>query len=357
MTVVVKNEIPAGRRPARRAFCLIIWLVVIGSLVFINTGLAQTSQTGTPPAVIQPATKEAGTQQWGHPEWNQPEAYPENFDWVQLASGEWLKGELKFLYEDSLEFDSDELGLLELDWEDVQEVRGHRRYSVRFDGHGKVTGMLHITDDKVFIANMGETREFERSLLIAVAPAATSGLDAWSAKVGLSMNVQKGNTDQVSFNANASAKRRKAASRFSIDYLGIYNQTDGEDTAQNQRANTYYDRFVSRDYYWRVVFGEYFRDPFSNIEHRVTVGSGFGYHIINTSRTRWDFTPGIAYQYSRNKSVEAGENPEQTTPSAVVETVFDTELTKDIDFLASYKINVVNQDSGTYTNMPWLNLK
>ena len=36
----------------------------------------------------------------------------ETFDWIQLTSGEWLKGELKVLYNYKLEFDSDELDLL-----------------------------------------------------------------------------------------------------------------------------------------------------------------------------------------------------------------------------------------------------
>ena len=46
-------------------------------------------------------------------------AMPTEYDWVQLSSGEWLKGELISMYREELEFDSDELGLLVLDWDDV----------------------------------------------------------------------------------------------------------------------------------------------------------------------------------------------------------------------------------------------
>ena len=38
----------------------------------------------------------------------------DKFDWVQLTSGEWLKGELKFLYDYQVEFDSEKLALLTL---------------------------------------------------------------------------------------------------------------------------------------------------------------------------------------------------------------------------------------------------
>ena len=38
----------------------------------------------------------------------------DKFDWIQLKSGEWLKGELKVLYDKKLEFDSDELDLFKV---------------------------------------------------------------------------------------------------------------------------------------------------------------------------------------------------------------------------------------------------
>jgi hypothetical protein len=48
----------------------------------------------------------------------------EKYDWIQLKSGEWLKGNLNVLYNFSLEFDSDELGLLTLDLDDIKQIRG-----------------------------------------------------------------------------------------------------------------------------------------------------------------------------------------------------------------------------------------
>ena len=57
---------------------------------------------------------------------------PDAFDWIQLTSGEWLKGELIAMYDGSLEFDSDELDNLTLDWDDVRQVRTRRVVQVRF---------------------------------------------------------------------------------------------------------------------------------------------------------------------------------------------------------------------------------
>ena len=286
----------------------------------------------------------------GSPSWVPPSALPKSFDWIQLTSGEWLKGNLKVLYNKKLEFDSDELDLLELDWEDVKQVRGHRLHSVRFEGPMTVVGILTVIDDKVFITTEEKVLEFDRSRLISIAHGAPEEIGYWSAKISFALDIIEGNTDQINYSTSAYAKRRTSASRFFVDYLGIFNEVEGIETANSQRINSYYDIFKTKRVFWRPVFGEYFRDPFTNIDYRVTVGGGIGFHIIDTYKTEWYISPGIAYQYTQNVSAQAGQDTSNSTPALVVSTEYDTELTKKIDFNVSYKFNIVNQESGRYTH-------
>ena len=51
-------------------------------------------------------------------------ASPDGFDWIELTNGEWLKGEIISMYDRELEFDSDELGDLTFDFDDIKEIRG-----------------------------------------------------------------------------------------------------------------------------------------------------------------------------------------------------------------------------------------
>jgi hypothetical protein len=286
----------------------------------------------------------------GSPSWGPPSSLPEKFDWIQLTSGEWLKGDLKVLYDDKLEFDSDELDLLEFDWEDVKQVRGHRLHSVRFEGPITVVGILKVLDDKVFVTTEKEVLEFDRSRLISIAYGEPEEIGYWSAKISLGLDIRKGNSDQINYSTSAYAKRRTSESRFFIDYLGIFNETDGVETANSQRVTSYYDIFKTKKFFWRPLFGEYFRDPFANIENRATIGTGVGYHIIDTSKTEWDITPGVAYQYTQNISVEAGQDTDNSSAALAIGTKFDTELTKKIDFNASYVFYIVNEESGKYTH-------
>jgi len=342
---MIKNKIPLGK--VSQLSNIPVWLACFYMLFFFflaDTVYAEESQENIP------IVSEYRNTPPGSPEWTPTPSIPEKFDWIQLTSDEWLKGELKVLYDDKLEFDSDELGLQEFDWEDVKQVRGHRLNSVRFEGPVTVVGILKIVDNRVFVITGEEVREFDRSRLVTIAPGEEEEINYWSAALSLSLDVKKGNSDQSDFSSTVRIQRRTAASRFFIDYRGIYTEVRGEETGNSHRASSYFDIFQTRRFFWRPVFGEYFRDPFSNTQHSVTAGSGIGYHIIDTPKTEWLFSPGIAYQYTENVSVEAGEDRHNSTPALVISTAFDTELNKKTDFNASYRCNFVNEESGKYTH-------
>jgi len=323
------------------------WLCVISCLFLIFNAEVHAAQQNDPTVESETETKDEAVQSQT---WKPPPPAPDEFDWNQLTSGEWLKRELKVFYEKKLEFDSHELGLLEIDWEDVKQFRGHRIFSVRFEGPVTVEGLLHVTEDKVFVTVGEERREVERNQLVTIAPGEPKEINYWSAKLSIGLNLTSGNTEQTQYSAIGKVKRRTSATRFVTDYLGNFTKTEGVETVDNQRVNTYFDIFKTRKYFFRPVFGEYYRDPFTNISSRVTLGAGMGYHIIDTSKTEWGVSGGLAYQRTRFESVEPGRDSSESTPAFVAGTRFYRELTKTVDFDFRYDLQIINEESGTYTH-------
>jgi putative salt-induced outer membrane protein YdiY len=282
--------------------------------------------------------------------WSGPDT-SDGFDWLELTSGEWLKGEFKALYDDTLEFDSDKLGLLELDWKDVRRVVNGRPHMVRSQDRQEFSGSVYIDENRVqVVGGNGATNVFARADLLSVVEGSPQEINYWSFKIGAGLTVQKGNSDQADLNVSARVQRRTAANRFNFEYLGLASYLDGAETANNSRVNSSFDVFVSRKCFVRPVFGEYYRDRFQNLEHRATVGGGVGYHVLDTSRTEWDVYGGPAYQYTKFTSVLPGESTEEHTPAFVAGTVYDTEFTKWMDFDLGYQMTLLNRDSGTYTH-------
>lgn len=142
----------------RNVIIRVAWLCVISCCFLSVNPEVPAAQQKDPTVESQTETRDKKLQ--SQP-WEPPRPAADQFDWIQTTSGEWLKGELKVLYREKLEFDSDELDLQELDWEDVKYVRGHRIFSVRLEGpEGPivVVGLLEVTEDKVFVT-VGEDRQ------------------------------------------------------------------------------------------------------------------------------------------------------------------------------------------------------
>jgi len=282
--------------------------------------------------------------------WQSPDPSDDDFDWIELVSGEWLKGELKVLLGDKLEFDSDKLDLQHIDWEDVKQVRSPHVFSVRFEGSITVAGILQVIENKVVVIIDGESREFDRSQLISIVAGEPKEINYWSAKLSLGLNFTKGNTNQTQYNAIANIGRLSPASRFVLEYFSNINRTEDESTVNNQRINSYFDVFKTRKYFFRPIFGEYYRDPFKNLEYRLSLGAGIGYQLIDTSKTNLDIAIGLAYQNTQFVSVRSGENSNKSTPALTAGSKFDTELSRTIDFYIKFNFQFVDRASGRYTH-------
>jgi hypothetical protein len=77
---------------------------------------------------------------------------------------------------------------------------------------------------------------------------------------------------------------------------------------------------------------------------------GVGYTLIDTSKIDWEVTGAASYQTTQFDDVVEGEDNSADTPALVFGTIYDHELTQDIDFVFDYSFFIVNQESGTYTH-------
>lgn len=278
------------------------------------------------------------------------------FDWLQLTSGEWLKGDFKVLYDFTLEFDSDELGLLEFDFDDIRQLRTRAMKSIFLEGEGGprdtsiLRGMLVIKDDQVKLLRSGHEVSIPRERVISIAGGKQREWDYWSGMASIGVNARGGNTETVDTTVIANLKRRTTQTRFNADYLANYSAVKQVDTANNQRLSSYFDWFFTGHFYWKVLEAEYYRDPFSNIDGQYSASTGFGYDLARTPRTEWTINAGLGYQKLRFESVQAGDPTSSESPFFTAGTRFDYELTGDIDLIYDYSIRMLNEDNGRYTH-------
>lgn len=284
-----------------------------------------------------------------------------NFDWIQLVSGEWLKGEIKAVYSDEIIFESDKLGDLKLDFDDVKHLRsaGNKRIKIETDQHDTkvLAGKLMMKDNTVHLDEGGKEFEIRRENVISISDDADTELDYWLGSISFGANVRSGNTKTSDVVTTANLTRIDALTRLAINYRGNYSRsrTGGlsgptEETVDNQRLKGYFDWLYTSRYYWRILSLEYFRDPFSNIANQYSFGTGIGYDLIRSSRTDWRIDAGIGYQQTIFEQPPAEIDDTTGSFFGALGTAIDHELNNRTDYLFDYSARFLSEENGGYTH-------
>ena len=278
---------------------------------------------------------------------------PGKYSWVQLDTGEWLKGDITALYDDVLIFDSDHFDDLEIDLEDIEQIRAVGRFHVSTGGRLRgdrrtVMGEVVLDGGTIFVAGAAGVEEFDRASLISITRTADRERDRWNGDVSLGWNIRQGNSDVIDYSLNAGFTRRTPISRVSLDYIGNQNTTNGERITDSHRVTFGVDRFTSTRFFWRPVSGQYYKDELQNIRHQGTINTGAGYHIIDTRRTLWEVQAGVGANYLENVSVEEGEKNGEWSPVFTLGTDFEIELTSWMDYELYIDVSFLDESAGSY---------
>ncbi len=283
------------------------------------------------------------------PDWQKPTPiFSQKFDWLKLKSEEWLKGEIISMYDDELEFDSDEFGIKTFDWRDVSELRSRFDQSIRFSNGKVVQGFLIVKDGKLILISGGKEQEFPLTELMSITSAADERKDLWDAKISLGMDVSSGNTNQLDYVITAKLQRRTPYTRFRSDLVYNYSKStqDEESTilTNMSRLTNYMDWFYNGRVFFRIFDYEYYSDLQQNIKSRHSLGSSLGYHFIDNKRLQWDATIGPSYQQTSFNN-NAAEEDEKSGVLALG-TLIEYKISSQIDFTLDYQMQFVEEESG-----------
>ena len=280
------------------------------------------------------------------PDWKSPDSMPVEDDWIMLSSGEWLRGKIEVLYEDDLEFDSDDLDLLHIDWEDVAEVRSAQILSIRFSDGVVRTGKVMVRNGLIYFD--GSSDPHYVSEIVSMAAGEDIESNFWTLEIDFGGSAQSGNTNEKIFTGGIEAKRRTNNSVFDFTYTGFISKVEKERNAENHRLSSNMNVFLQRNFFWRVYNFEYFKDKFQNIDDRFTIGSGIGYQILDEDEISWDISVSPSYQFTRFDTVEIDNDRTQGSPALVVDTEFEYEITDDLEWEIQFTPQFTEKDSGLY---------
>ncbi len=264
--------------------------------------------------------------------------FGDTFDWLQLVSGEWIKGNIARMRQDKLEFDSEKLDMLNLDFADVSLVHSPQVNTYVFDDRVSATGPAVITADQVIVQTEEGTKTFPRAELESIVEGEKER-DWWSMKLRFGLTLNRGNTNQLTYDIKFNTRREDQLTLLDLNYNATFGKTNGVQNVNRQLGEFLFNVFLGSRWWVTPAFGQLFNDRFQNIKFRPAAGAGV--HIFDKPKVKWDFITGIGYQYLNALDPAAGTRNPQNDAFIPLYTYWDFDITGDIDFTVSWLTNLV----------------
>ena len=280
--------------------------------------------------------------------WEELSPTPKGYDWVETKEGEWFKGEIKGMFDNELEFESEEIGVYTFDFDDIKQIKSYHIIDVNVEGAATIPGILRYKDGEFRIIQGDETFHFDKAHVVSFAVSGDKERQYWSGKIAISFDTRRGNRNQYDYTMQSNLKRRTATSKLLFDYIGRVSRTEGFETANDHRVNEKYDVYLTRYFFWTPLFSEYYTDRFKNIRAQYTAGVGIGYTVIKTKVMEWDFSGGPAALRTNYITVPQGTDSSVLSPSLEISTRLEYELSDITDITYQYKLTLTNKLSGRY---------
>ena len=231
-------------------------------------------------------------------------------DNVLLINGNTVTGEIEELEFGDLEYSTDSMGTVHIDWEDVVAITTNRRLQVEVSNGTRFFGNLQGAQERFYINVVTDHGPIEiaMSRIVRITPIDTSRrlINRIEGEFSLGANSQKG-SEVSTFNSSADIRYR------TLDYLvGLKLNTSITDQPNNptQARHTIglnYQRFRLNRWYtdW---FGNWEQNDQLGIKARFSLGGGLGRYMIQTNRNQVSLMTGL--QATREEFT--GEDPGDT---------------------------------------------
>ena len=127
----------------------------------------------------------------------------------------------------------------------------------------------------------------------------------WDGSVSFGFDATKANND-TSLTASFNARRR--AERFILNFDGSVYSRSQDDAEDSLRANfaTVYRHLLENRWYWAAL-GSLERNDELGIDLRSLGGGGYGRYLVQTGRTLWSATGGLAVVNEQRAGTEGAE--------------------------------------------------
>ena len=268
-------------------------------------------------------------------------------DTVLLINGNAVTGEIESYEFGALEYSTDSMGTVDIDWEDIVGLTSNQNLQVEVSNGTRFLGSLEAAEERFHINVITVHGPVELSMhrIVRITPIDVSEMLVQRLEGGLSLglNSQSG-SGVTTFNSTANIRYRTVQYLVGLTFSSAITDQPSEETQSNHTARLNYQRFRPNRWFtdW---FSSWEQNDQLGIDARASLGAGFGRYIVQTNRNQFSLMAGA--QATRTEFT--GEDPGDTLGEGRFQIRFLRRRLKP-DTLISLEVNVfpVLEDFSTY---------
>ena len=216
-------------------------------------------------------------------------------DSVLLVNGNAITGEIQSLEFGNLEYKTDSMGTVHIDWEDIVAVTSNQSMQVEVSNGTRFFGNLEGAQERFYInvvTGHGPV-EIAMSRIVRMTPIETSDrfLERLDGAVSVGLNAQKG-SQVTTFNASADIRYRTLDYLVGLSFNSSITDQPSEATQSRHTVRGNYQRFRPNRWYtdW---FSNWERNDQLGIKSRTSFGMGLGRYVVQTNRHQFSIMAGV----------------------------------------------------------------
>jgi putative salt-induced outer membrane protein YdiY len=252
-------------------------------------------------------------------------ALADKTDIIHLKNGDRVTCEIKQLERGRLKVSTDSMSTVYIEWKDILRISSKEFYVVELQDGSRLQGTLAAPDvDGKLRLRTGDsaTGEYQLISMTQVVWLDPLKLDQqvikrWDGSVSAGFDTTKANND-TSLSASFDARRR--AEDFLLNFSGsIYSRSqDGAEDSLRADFSGVYRGLLEDRWYWAAL-GTLERNDELAIDLRTLGGAGYGRFLVQTGRTLWSLTGGLAVVNEQR----AGNQDAETSVEALFTTDYE----------------------------------
>lgn len=252
-------------------------------------------------------------------------------DIVILKNGDRITGEFKKIERGQLEWSTDSMGTVSIEWKDVAslestfrlqaELASGQRY-VGFARAGDGPGRIKLVEEQG--AEQGDNLLMDRIVRVARLDEGSIA-DRFDGYVSFGYDYANA-SDVTKLNADAGIRARRAKFAWNVDASVRLTDTAAEPRSQRANLGAGYSRFL-RDRWFRRYVVSVERNDELGLKLRTLVGAGGGKYLVQTNSYEWSTLAGLALNQEEFEEASPAENVELLLGTDFSWYVFDTPKT------------------------------